>query len=283
MLKKLNPYVFLTPALFFVLGAELLPAAYTIYLSFMEWDIIHSPEWISISNYTDVFTTPHLLISLKNTFLWILGSLAFPVVFALFLAIVINSVKLKSFFKTVFYIPVTIAPAVAGILWSNVYSTQQGALNAILNALGLGSFQLLANGQINTFLMIGVWSWRWLGLNLVIFLVGLQSLPEGPLEAARVDGASFWQTFYHVTLPLLRPITMLVVANTIINTTRVFAVPWVMTHGGPSRASETLAISMYRESFLLTKMGFGSAIAVVITIITLVFAWRNLKALNPSA
>lgn len=281
-LNKFDPYLFLVPALFMVIGAELLPAGYTIYLSFTEWDIITSPEWIGIGNYLEVFTSPQVLNALKNTVLWVLGTLGFPIVLALFLAIIINSVKLKALFKTLFFVPVTLAPTIAGVIWKIVYSTQNGAINSIFTAMGLGPFQLLANGSINTFLMIGVWAWQFMGLNLILFLVGLQSLPKGPIEAAKVDGASFWQIFYHVTLPLLRPITMLVIANAMINTTRMFAIPWVMTHGGPARASETLAISMYRESFLLSNMGYGSAIAVVIAAITLIFAWRNLRALRPS-
>ncbi len=282
-IKEIDAYAFLMPALFFVIGAELLPAGYTIYLSFTEWNIITSPEWTGLANYIQVFSSPQVLNALKNTVLWVLGTLGFPVILALVLAVLINSVKFQGFFKTIFYLPVTLAPTVAGVIWKVVYSTQNGAVNSILQSMGLGTFQLLANSSINTFLMIGVWAWQFMGLNLVLFLVGLQSLPEEPIEAAKVDGASFWQIFYHVTLPLLKPITMLVIANAMINTTRMFAIPWVMTHGGPARSSETLAISMYRESFLLSNMGYGSAIAVVIAIITLIFAWRNLKAFEPSA
>lgn len=282
-LRELDPYLFLMPALFFVVGAELLPAGYTIYLSFTEWNIITPPKWTGVTHYFKVFTSPQVLNALTNTILWDLGTLLFPVVLALFLAVIINSVKLQGFLKTIFYIPVTLSPTVAGVIWKLVYSTQNGGINSIFQSLGLGRFQLLANGSINTFLMIGVWAWQFMGLNLVLFLVGLQSLPEEPIEAAKVDGANFWQIFYHVTLPLLKPITMLAIANAIINTTRMFAIPWVMTHGGPARASETLAISMYRESFLLTNMGYGSAIAVVIAVITLIFAWRNLRALRPSS
>ncbi|MBS3789041.1 MAG: sugar ABC transporter permease [Candidatus Bipolaricaulota bacterium] len=282
-LTKLDPYVFLMPALFFVIGAELLPAGYTIYLSFTKWNIITSPEWTGLSNYLQVFSSPQVLNAFKNTILWLIGTLGFPIVLALFLAVIINSVRFQGFFKTVFYIPVTLAPTVAAVIWKIVYSTQNGAINSLFKVLGLGSFQLLANSSINTFLMIGVWAWQFLGLNLVLFLVGLQSLPKAPIEAAKVDGANFWQIFYHVTLPLLKPISMLVIANAMINTTRMFAIPWVMTHGGPARASETLAISMYRESFLLSNMGYGSAIAVIIALVTLIFAWRNLKAFEPSA
>jgi len=111
--------------------------------------------------------------------------------------------------------------------------------------------------------------------------VGLQSIPKEFIEAAQVDGAGPNRIFLHITLPLLRPITMLVIANTMINTVRMFDIPWVMVHGGPARVSETLAITMYRESFLLFNMGFGSAIAVFISAITLLLSWRYLRVFRP--
>jgi len=104
----------------------------------------------------------------------------------------------------------------------------------------------------------------------------LETIPEEPIEAAMIDGASHWQVFTKVTFPLLAPITLLVVANSVINTVRMFDIPWVMVQGGPGRASETLAISLYRESFLLFNMGLGSAIAVIISIITLALTYRYL-------
>ena len=122
--------------------------------------------------------------------------------------------------------------------------------------------------------MIGVWTWQFLGLNLILFLVGFESIPRAPVEAAQIDGANDWQIFRRVELPLLRPIALLVVGNAIINSSRMFDIPWVMTSGGPGRASETLAISLYRESFLLFHLGLGAAIGVVISVLTLVASFR---------
>ncbi len=280
-MKKENPYLFLVPAAVLVLLAELIPVAYTTYLGFMKWDIITPPKWVGLSNYVRVFSTPELLNASKNTVIWVVGTMVFPVGFALLLANLINSVvKFRGVFKAIFFIPATLSPTVAGIFWRRVLASRHGALNAMLAACGSSPITLLTNPKLNTFVMLGVWTWQFLGLNLILFLVGLETIPKEPLEAARVDGANFWQVFWHVTLPLLRPMTLVVIANATINSVRMFDIPWVMIEGGPGRASETLAISLYKESFLLFRMGLGSAIAVVISLLTMLLAFRSLLAMR---
>ncbi len=279
-MKKDNPYLFLIPAVVFVLVAELAPVAYTVYLGFMKWDLITPPKWVGFSNYIRVFSAPDLLHALKNTIFWVVGTLIFPVGLALIIAVLINSIKLKGLFKAIFFIPTTLSPTVAAIFWRRVLSSRYGALNSILMAWGFSPYSFLTDPKINTFLMIGVWTWQFFGLNLILFLVGLETIPQEPIEAARVDGANSWQVFYHLTIPLLRPITLVVLANAALNSVRIFDIPWVMIEGGPGRASETLAISLYKESFLLFRMGLGSAIAVVISIFALILSFRYLLTMR---
>ena len=281
-MKDRSAYFFLLPALAFVLVAELAPVVYTTYLGFMKWDLITPPKWVGLTNYIRVFSTPELLNALQNTILWVLGTLIFPVGLALVIAVLINSIKLKGVFKAIFFIPTTLSPTVAAIFWRRVLASRYGALNAMLVAWGFSSYSFLTDPKINTYLMIGVWTWQFFGLNLILFLVGLETIPHEPIEAAKVDGANAWQIFYHLTLPLLRPITLVVLANAAINAVRMFDIPWVMIEGGPGRASETLAISLYRESFLLFKMGLGSAIAVVISLFALLLSFRYLLAMRGS-
>jgi ABC-type sugar transport system permease subunit len=281
-MKKDNPYVFLIPAIAFVLVAELVPVGYTMYLGFMKWDVITPPKWAGLTNYIRVFSSPDLLNALKNTVLWVVGTLLFPVGLALFIAVLLTNVKRKEVFKAIFFIPTTLSPTVAAVFWRRVLASRHGALNAILVALGFSSYSFLTNPKINTFLMIGVWTWQFFGLNLILFLVGLETIPQEPIEAAKVDGANGWQIFYHLTLPLLRPIMLVVLANAAINSVRMFDIPWVMIEGGPGRASETLAISLYKESFLLFRMGLGSAIAVVISIFAFILSFRYLLAMRGS-
>jgi len=272
--------LFLIPALAFVLMAELVPIVYTTYLGFMQWNIINPPKWVGLANYSKVFSTPELINALKNTLYWVIGTLIFAVAFPLFIAILINRVERRALFKTIFFIPSTLSPTVAAIIWRRMLSSQKGALVSLLHIFGVQLQPILTNPQINTFVMIGAWTWQFFGINLILFLVGLETIPHEPIEAAMIDGANPRQVFYYITLSLLKPITLLVVANALINTIRMFDIPWVMIQGGPGRASETLAISLYREAFLLFRMGLGSAIAVVISIITLLASYRYILTLR---
>jgi multiple sugar transport system permease protein len=278
--KMSSSFLFLLPAAAFVLLAELVPVIYTTYLGFMEWNMINPPEWTGLSNYIKVFSTPELLNALKNTAYWVLGTLIFAVGFPLLIASLLTRIKGKVIFKTIFFIPSTLSPTIAAIFWRRVLSSQQGALYPILEAIGLTAQPLLTIPRINTWVMIGIWTWQYFGLNLILFLVGLETIPKEPVEAARIDGAGPVQIFYRIILPLLQPITLLVVANAVINSIRMFDIPWIVVQGGPGRVSETLAISLYRESFMLFRMGLGSAIAVVLSIITLLASYRYLAAMG---
>jgi multiple sugar transport system permease protein len=279
-IKESGSFLFLLPAAAFVLLAELVPVIYTTYLGFMEWNMIQPPKWAGLANYLKVFSTPELLNALKNTAYWVFGTIVFAVGFPLLIAALLTRVRGRVIFKTIFFIPSTLSPTIAAIFWRRVLSSQQGALYPILEAIGLTAQPLLTIPQVNTFVMIGIWTWQYFGLNLILFLVGLETIPREPVEAAMIDGAGPVQIFYRIILPLLQPIMLLVMANAVINSIRMFDIPWIVIQGGPGRVSETLAISLYRESFLLFRMGLGSAIAVVLSIITLLASYRYLAAMG---
>ncbi len=271
---------YVLPAALFVLIAELVPVFYTAYLGFNDWNFITPPKWIGLHNYLEVFTREALLNALKNTVYWVLGTLILAVALPLLVANLVNRTRLKVLFKTIFFIPSTLAPTIAALFWRRTLESQQGALVAILGALGISIPPIITDPHINTFVMIGIGSWQYFGLNLILFLVGLETVPAEPREAAMIDGANSFQTFFHIVFPLLQPITLLVVVNAVINSVRTFDIPWVVIQGGPGRISETLAISLYRESFLLFHMGLGSAIAVVISVLTLIGSYRYLTMIG---
>jgi multiple sugar transport system permease protein len=200
----------------------------------------------------------------------------------LLMALVLSSTALGRLLKGVFYLPATISAAATGIIWFFVFSPDQGILNSFLRLVGLGGLAhswLVADPPLNSWAMIVAFTWQGLGPTMMLFLVGLQSIPREPIEAALVDGATGFRLFWHVTLPLLRPMTAVVVGISLINSFKVFDLIWVMTQGGPYRSSETLAVTMYRESFVSFHVGYGAAVAVVLTLIVFVVSVFYLRAM----
>ncbi len=287
---KLSKYLYIFPAFIITFLVLILPAIYTIFLSFREWDLLMPPEWVGFQNYLDIVQDPIFLHSFSNSIAWIIGTLAIAGGLALFLATLINSCSKKAriLYVIIFVAPFTLSPTVVSQIWIRILQTSPGGINSLLRNLGLEehitTWLTLTNPIIPissvpvlTLILIFVYSWNLLGLNLLLFLVGLQSIPAYFKEAAKLDGANHFQVFYHITLPMLKPVTLIVIANTIINSWRMFDIPWVVVSGGPSRMSETLAITMYRQSFNLFRTGQGAAIAVFIGITGTLISLRWLR------
>jgi ABC-type sugar transport system permease subunit len=266
-----SDYLFVVPALLFVVAFLLLPVLFVIGTSLTDWDLLHPMRFVGLANYVQLFRDPTLLGSTRNTLLWVVMVLLFPMLFGLLLAVFLKRVWLSRQLKSVFYIPLAMSGAGTGIIWRWIFS-RTGLLNAVF--LGLGfidkpiSWLLYAPG--NTIVMVAASTWQITGINMVLFLMGLQNIPTEVLEAAKIDGASEWRTFTRIIMPLLRPIVTLVVIMNIIGSFKVFDIIWTMTSGGPARSSETLAVSMYNESFGLFHMGYGAAIAFVLSAIVFV-------------
>jgi ABC-type sugar transport system permease subunit len=237
--------------------------------------------FVGIDNFTRLFKDPAFRTSVRNTVYWVLGALVLQVGLGLLLAIVLSNMRAGDWLKRLFYLPATLSGAAVGVIWFYVFNPENGLLTSLLNSVGLESLttRWLAEPPINTFAMIFAAMWQGLGPAMILFLVGLQNLPREPIEAARVDGAQGLRLFWHITLPLLRPMTAVVVAITMINNFKVFDLIWVMTQGGPYRSSETLAVTMYRESFVSFSVGYGASVAVVLTVVVLVLSIFYLRSM----
>lgn len=267
--RAVTPYLYLVPMVVMVGFFLLYPAMDTIWVSFTKWDGIHAPVFNGFHNYLAFGTDPAFTTAVVNTLYWVAGIMILQVGIGLILAAVINESRLGGVFKRVFYLPHTISGAAIGVVWFAIYIPGQGLLNSALTFLHLGSLAhaWLTDPPLNTFAMIIAGIWQGLGPTMILFLVGLQNIPQEPLDAARVDGAGALQMFRHITLPLLRPMTVVVVAISLINSFKVFDIVWVMTQGGPYRSSETLAVTMYRDSFVNFQFGYGASIAVLLTVV----------------
>ncbi|HEU5223825.1 MAG TPA: sugar ABC transporter permease [Candidatus Lumbricidophila sp.] len=256
----------------------LAPFAYTLIRSFLGRG--DEGGFVGLDNYVKVFNDPFLLKSFANTIIWALGALVIPVALGLGIAVMTSSMKLGAVIRGFVILPYALAGTVVAII-GNMMFTTEGSVNQVLHAIGLTAegegIQWLLYWPLNVIAAILISSWQSTGVVVVLFMVGLQTIPRESLEAAALDGADGWRRFKDIIFPQLKATTAVVVGLTITNALRAFDVIWVLTKGGPNRSSETFALSMYRQTFLLLDPGVGSAIAVVLTIIVVTCSWIYLR------
>ncbi|MFP4364180.1 MAG: carbohydrate ABC transporter permease [Spirochaetia bacterium] len=274
LLEKVTPYLFLALPMLIYFVWVIGPTLYSFYLSLTNWDGFSAPEFIGLANFERLFRDPVFFISLQNNLVWILCFITIPVVLGLFVAMALNNaIPLGKVFKASFYSPMILSLVVCGLIWSWLYHPASGLINSVLRAIGLGNLAQgwLSNSDIVLGAIITVAIWRQVGYVMILYLAGLQGVDPSLVDASRVDGASSRQVFWHIILPQLAPITVIVIVISIIDSLRAFDLVNVMTRGGPHNSSSVLANFMYIEAFNNYKMGYGAAIAVVLFFISLVF------------
>lgn len=281
---NLTPYLFLLVPLTLFLIWVIGPMFYSFYLSLTNWDGLSTPRFIGLDNYVRLFQDPVFHITLRNNLKWLISFVTVPVVMGLALAMALNrEIPGVRFIKSTFYFPYVLALVVVGMMFGWMYHPASGLLNGTLRALGLDRFTAgwLSDPTLVTWCIIAAAVWRQVGYIMTLYLAGLQGVDPTLVEAAEVDGANRWQSFRHVILPLLNPVTVVVLVISVIDSLRSFDLVFIMTRGGPANASNVLANFMYIEAFNNYNMGYGAAIAVVLFLINAVFIfiylWRTLK------
>ncbi|MGI8747986.1 MAG: carbohydrate ABC transporter permease [Deinococcus sp.] len=277
--ERVQPYLYVLPAALLVALFMLYPMVSTVWQSFTDSDGLNVPRLIGWANYQRFFSDPNSLNSLRNTLLWVVGSVIFPVGLGFAFALLLERLPGAALFKSSVFLPYTISGTVAAILFGFVFDPDSGFLNVLLRGAGLGGLarHWLFESPQNTWSMIAAYTWQATGTNLMIFLIGLQGMPKEPLEAAKIDGASGWTYTRSMIIPMLRPFLTINILMAAIGGFKAFDLIWVMTQGGPARSSETLAVTMYRESFVLFHQGYGAAIAVLISVVALLFSYGYLR------
>ena len=249
------------------------PLLSSFYYSFTNWNGFN-PEYdfIGFSNYTKIVTDKLFLNAAINTVIWMVAAILLPTLLGLALALLIDSrVPGGTIFKSIFYLPICLSAVVVGQIWVWIYQQDWGLLNTVISLVTGETmrFPWLAKPDTALGSVIVAWSWQQTGLSMVIFLAGLTSIPEELLEVCEIEGTSTWQKIRLVVIPLLAPATVVVVALSVINSLKGFDILYIMTGGGPFHSSDTLAMHMYNESFRKYLMGYGSAISVVLFLVTL--------------
>jgi multiple sugar transport system permease protein len=248
-------------------------------ISFTRWDILTKPEWVGIGNYIQMIQDDELFRkSLLNTFYFTIGVVPLGTVLSLLAAVIMNQkLRGQSFFRTVYFLPTVCSGIAIALLWAWLYNTQFGLINYMLKSVGLPKISWLGDRRWAMISVIIMTIWRGLGYNMILFLAGLQGIPQEYYEAAIIDGASRWQVFRRITLPLLSPTTFFVVVLSMIGSFQVFEATYIMTQGGPYYATYTMVLLIFNQGFQWFRMGYASALAYILFAIILVITLTQIK------
>ncbi|WP_409367792.1 carbohydrate ABC transporter permease [Lysinibacillus sp. 38-6] len=281
---KAKIFLFSLPALVIYILFLIVPMIGALYFSVVNWNGIKGAplQFVGLENYLNVFKDKDFLISLKNMFAMVFFSVLFHTPIALLLAVAINT-KFRGhrFFKVIYFVP-TIFPLTAiGLLWYFIFMPN-GSLNSLLEFIGLADLAKgwLIDSSTAMGAIIFVNIWAGVGYYMVILLAGLTTIPEEVYEAAEMDGASAVQKFFHITVPMLKPIITLCILMDIIGTVKVFDLIFVMTEGGPNGLTNLPTTLMYYEAFRYNNYGVGSALGVIIFVIALVLTIGSESIMN---
>jgi multiple sugar transport system permease protein len=265
----LEPYIYLLPTLagMLLLSAGAIAGAFMV--SFTRWDLVTPPAWAGLENYRAMLESALFWEVFGNTFYFVVLAVPFAVGGSLFLALLVNQrLRGMAFFRTVYFMPVVSSMVAVALVWSWIYNPEYGLLNDVLSRwFGVRGPEWLADPLWAMPALVIVTVWKGLGYNMLLFLAGLQNIPQELYDAALTDGARAWSRFKHVTLPILSPTTFFVVVISIINAFQVFEQTFILTRGGPANATRTLSYFIYENAFQFFRMGYASAMAVVLFIL----------------
>ena len=271
-------YFFIGPWLIGFLAFTLGPFLASLVLSFTKWPILGKPEWVGTRNYRTLFLSdPDFRIGLSNTVFYAAFSVPGQLVIAFFVAMLLNhEVRGIPLFRTCFYLPSITAGVATAILWIWMFNPYHGLLNLGLRALGIAGPNWLGSRQWAKPALIIMSFWG-IGGQMVIYLAGLQGVPEALYDAAEVDGAGWWGKTRHVTIPMMTPTILFNLVMGLIGSFQVFTTALIMTNGGPAKATLFYMLHLYRNAFVYFRMGYASALAWVFFIIVFVLTLLQLR------
>ncbi|UFU01429.1 sugar ABC transporter permease [Radiobacillus kanasensis] len=248
------------------------PIVFSLYMSFTDWPLLGSAEFIGIDNYKAVVQDPEFETVLKNTFIFTGGLVPLNICLALGLALLLKD-KLPGigFFRTAIFVPVVTSLVVWAIVWKYMFATDYGFINQILGLFGMEARAWLYDTDLAMPVVIFISVLKNVGLNMILFLAGLQLVPKGLYEAAKIDGANRFRQFFNVTLPIITPTIFLTTIITIIGAMKIFAQIYVMTRGGPENSTKVLVYYIWEKAFQSFEMGYASALAFILFFIILIF------------
>jgi len=272
----LGIFLFLLPGLVVFVLFVIYPIFRSVYFSTFDWNGLGpAVKNIGIENYKKILTDDVFLKSIKNVIIIIVLSLGLQLPAAILLAVLVGrDLPGRAVFRTIFFLPYVLSEVNAAIMWMLLYNADpdRGFFNGILVALNLQPISWLADMKVVLFAVFLVLTWKYFGFHMLLYLTGLQNIPTEIEEAARIDGASSFQNFFYITLPLLSSTIKTSVYMSVLGSIQQFILVWIMTKGGPVNASEVMATYMYRFGFVRFQLGYGSAVAIIMFIVCVIFS-----------
>ena len=268
--KKITPYLLVTPYIIHFLTFVAFPIVFSIILTFHKWNIISPMEYNGLNNYIRLFQDEVFLKSIWNTLIFLIIHIPLQIIFALFLAEMLNQkIKLRGFFRAAFFLPVVVSGVVVTMLWEQLYAFDTGLFNRLLTMIGLDKIGWLVNPKMAMPSIAIMATWKNVGLYIVLFLVGLQTVPQHYYEAADLEGASHFQKFFKITLPMINPTIFMVVILSTIGGFSLFIEPYIMTGGGPLNSTVSAVLYIYKQGFFYYHMGYATTLGLFFALIIL--------------
>jgi len=278
---KLTPYFMVSPYLLHLGFFVLFPIVFSVILMFHRWNIISPMEYVGLQNFAKLFQDRLFFKSILNTLIFLIIHIPLQIVVALFLAEMLNQkIRLRGLLRASYFLPVVISGVVVTIVWSQLYGQDTGLLNRILVAIGLPKVGWLIDPAVAMPSIAIMATWKNVGLYVVLFLVGLQSVPPQYYEAADIDGASHWQKFRYITIPAINPTIFMVVILSTIGGFSLFIEPYIMTSGGPLNSTVSAVLYIYKQAFTYYHMGYAAALGFFFAAIIMLFVFVQRKVIE---
>lgn len=268
--QKIVPYLLISPYILHFSLFVAFPVVFSIVLTFHKWNIIAPMEYTGFSNYVRLFKDAVFLKSLGNTLIFLVIHIPLQIIVALVLAQILNqNIKFRGFFRAAFFLPVIVSGVVVTILWEQLYGFDTGLLNRMLVSVGMNKVGWLTDPNVAMSSIALMATWKNVGLYIILFLVGLQTVPTQYYEAADMEGANRWQKFFKITLPMINPTIFMVVILSTIGGFSLFIEPYVMTGGGPLNSTISAVLYIYKQGFFYYHMGYSATLGLFFALIIL--------------
>jgi multiple sugar transport system permease protein len=275
--EALTAYAFILPCMVGFVVFYLLPTVRGFFISLTEWNLLRPPKDVGFENYTTLFQDELFWNALRVTVTYVLWNIPIQTVLGLFLAVMMDRLTKSMFVRGTLILPYLLSNVITAMIWVWMLDPLLGTVNAFLGLFGIERISFLGVPENALATVAGINIWRHMGLTALLFYAGLQSIPKNVYEAATIDGSSEWTSFWRITLPLLRPVTVFVLVTTVVGSFQIFDTVAVATNGGPVNATKVLVFYIYDNAFKFFKMGYATALSMVLFAMLIVFSLLQLR------